>query len=127
MARKGFRMTRRLVLILVVLSMSLPALLPVHAQSGPSPFDQAQRDIAALGGDMWRLGVTVLLIVSALLFLVAAGGTVSGILTGSSRAVIWGLAAVFGAAAVLLVIGGVARNLIEAAGRNLASPPSFLP
>lgn len=124
---KKLRMSRRTVLLIVVLAMSIPAFLPVHAQEGANPFDQAQRDIAALGGDMWRLGVTVLLIVSALLFLVAAGGTISGILTGSSRAVIWGLAAVFGAAAVLLVIGGIARNLIEAAGQNLARPPSFLP
>lgn len=109
-------------LMLLLLSAAAPAL----AQTG-DPFGEAQREIAGLGQSMWRLGVTVLLVVSALLFLVAAGGTIAGVLTGSTRSIIWGLAAVFGAAAVLLVIGGVVGDIIRSAGGRLAQPPNFLP
>lgn len=120
-------------LLIALLAGALAA--PVQAQQGnppgrgqpEDPFHDAQREIASLGQSMWRLGVTVLLVISALLFLVAAGGTIAGVLTGSTRSIIWGLAAVFGAAAVLLVIGGVVGDIIRSAGGRLAQPPSFMP
>lgn len=118
---------QRWVLIGLCLILFLATAAPALAQTGEDPFREAQREIAGLGQSMWRLGVTVLLVVSALLFLVAAGGTIAGVLTGSTRSIIWGLAAVFGAAAVLLVIGGVVGDIIRNAGGRLAQPPSFLP
>lgn len=117
----------RNVVLIMVLIMLLSAAAPALAQTGGDPFREAQQEIAGLGQSMWRLGVTVLLVVSALLFLVAAGGTIAGVLTGSTRSIIWGLAAVFGAAAVLLVIGGVVGDIIRNAGGRLAQPPNFLP
>jgi len=120
-------MLRTMLAATLVLVLAAAVAAPAAAQQGGDPFREAQVEVSNLGQSLWRLGVTVLLVISALLFLVAAGGTVSGILTGSTRSLVWGLAAVFGAAAVLLVVGGVIRNIIASAGGNLGSPPNFMP
>jgi|GEM_PF-3194479 hypothetical protein len=118
-----------LALAFLVLAAALAPALPVRAdeQKPGDPFENAQRQIAETGQKLWRVGVTVLLVITALLFLVAAGGTLSGILTGSVRSLVWGAAGIFGAGTVLLLLGGIIGGFISQGAQSLAQPPTFIP
>ncbi len=122
MTRRVFRIVLALLVLAVILGLALPA-----RADTPDPFEKAQQEIAKTGQQLWRVGVTVLLVITALLFLVAAGGTLAGILTGSVRSLVWGAAGIFGAGTVLLLLGGIISGFISQGATGLAEPPNFIP